>query len=278
VQRGLQPAYESTLLQAYLYELGYLTNVDGIPGPNTTRAVRKFQADHNLVVDGIAGEKTWTLMFSLKPDLLQAITSKWLSQADLQEFSDRFELALPAVKAVYEVESSGTGFLGLRPKILFEGHLFWQQLIKAGMDPTRLSSGNEDILYPKWDSSKYLGGIAEYGRLERARAIDRNAADSATSWGMFQILGLSALELKYDTVAAFVEQMAASEAAQLEAFGRYITTYKNRGQSLLYWLQQGRWDYFAERYNGPSYADNQYDTHLQQAYDRAKQALAGTAV
>lgn len=33
---------------------------DGIAGPKTVAAIQKYQIDHKLVVDGIAGTKTWT--------------------------------------------------------------------------------------------------------------------------------------------------------------------------------------------------------------------------
>lgn len=49
-------------LQTALVELGYsvgLTGIDGIFGNNTRNAVRKFQATHGIVVDGIVGPDTW---------------------------------------------------------------------------------------------------------------------------------------------------------------------------------------------------------------------------
>lgn len=47
-------------LQAHLKNLGYYTlSVDGKYGPNTKHAVEKFQAAHNLKVDGVAGVKTF---------------------------------------------------------------------------------------------------------------------------------------------------------------------------------------------------------------------------
>jgi len=54
-----------------------------------------------------------------------------------------------------------------RPVILFEGHIFWRELKKQGLDPEKYVAGNENILYPKWEKGHYYGGIREYERLER---------------------------------------------------------------------------------------------------------------
>ncbi|WP_207643263.1 peptidoglycan-binding domain-containing protein [Cellulosilyticum ruminicola] len=50
--------------QYLLYELGYLTGnyntaVDGVFGTNTLKAVKKFQKDHRLTVDGKVGPATF---------------------------------------------------------------------------------------------------------------------------------------------------------------------------------------------------------------------------
>lgn len=37
-------------------------DVDGIFGPNTEAAVRDFQQNENLSVDGIVGKQTWTAL------------------------------------------------------------------------------------------------------------------------------------------------------------------------------------------------------------------------
>lgn len=49
------------VLQALLKARGYtLSGMAGVFGVSTDKAVRKFQRDNNLAVDGIAGPKTWT--------------------------------------------------------------------------------------------------------------------------------------------------------------------------------------------------------------------------
>lgn len=48
-------------LQKTLNGLGYgPLAVDGILGPTTEAAVKKFQGNFNLTVDGIVGPRTWT--------------------------------------------------------------------------------------------------------------------------------------------------------------------------------------------------------------------------
>jgi len=55
------------ILQQRLFELGYteVGELDGIFGPLTQAAVKRFQAEHGLVVDGIVGPLTWAKLFNL---------------------------------------------------------------------------------------------------------------------------------------------------------------------------------------------------------------------
>ena len=65
--------------------------------------------------------------------------------------------------------------------LCIEGHIFWNELKKRGKNPEDYTTYNEDILYPKWSKEHYKGGIKEYERLERAIAIDEEAAISSAS-------------------------------------------------------------------------------------------------
>ena len=49
-------------LQRKLRNAGYAVEVDGLYGPTTEEVVRKFQRDHDLIVDGRANPEVWTAL------------------------------------------------------------------------------------------------------------------------------------------------------------------------------------------------------------------------
>lgn len=54
-----------TLLQQLLTDYGYVVDaIDGDFGANTEAAVREFQGDYGLEVDGIVGPKSWAALGS----------------------------------------------------------------------------------------------------------------------------------------------------------------------------------------------------------------------
>ena len=56
----------TSLVQEYLKALGYYRGkVDGINGKLTQEAIKGFQRDHNLLVDGIVGQNTWRALLGL---------------------------------------------------------------------------------------------------------------------------------------------------------------------------------------------------------------------
>lgn len=171
--------------------------------------------------------------------------------------------------AVYRVESSQNGFLPSgKPRILFEGHIFWKELKKAGHPVETfdaLSAKYPGVLYQKWTKNHYLGGEKEYGRLKTALEINRTAALASASWGCFQIMGMNYAACGFKSVEAFVEAQHESAASQLSSFCAFLKT--NR---LVPYLKKLDWSAFAKAYNGPEYKKNQYDQKLAQAYEQSR--------
>ena len=66
LQKGMSGQYVLCMQLALKY-LGYSIDTDGKFGPSTANVVRAFQRDHGLTADGVAGEKTLTLLYSLAP-------------------------------------------------------------------------------------------------------------------------------------------------------------------------------------------------------------------
>jgi hypothetical protein len=184
-----------------------------------------------------------------------------LTKEQLQEAATKYNISLSAIQSIIAVESGGSGFLpDGRPKILFEGHIFWKELVKIGIDPNKFVTGNEDVLYKVWTKSHYVGGAGEHVRLAKASLINREAALKSASWGLFQIMGGNYISTGDKTVVQFVLEESASEVDQLDDFLNFITTTQ-----LIQYLKVKNWARFAAGYNGPSYKANNYDVRLQQA-------------
>ena len=175
----------------------------------------------------------------------------------------------PAViKAVAEVESSGDGFLvSGHPKILFEPHVFWKELVKRGINPASIPNAS-DILYQKWGSLPYGKNSAQPERLKRAIAINRDSALSSASWGKFQIMGYNWQLAGFATLDAFIAAMHIDEDQHLHAFVNFV-----KNKNLVDELQRKDWAGFALGYNGSGYKQNKYDEKLATAYNKFKSGL-----
>jgi hypothetical protein len=177
-----------------------------------------------------------------------------LDDAAIADAASKLGCEVAAVRAVIDVESRG-GFLpDGRPKILFERHYF-SRLTKGKFD-----ASHPGISHPKWGGYG-AGGAHQYDRLNQAVALDRDAALRSASWGLFQIMGDHAKALGFADAEAFVAAMVSGEAAQLDAFVRFVK--KNRLDDE---LVRHDWAGFARGYNGPAYRANRYDEKLAAAY------------
>jgi len=245
-----------TVLQTRLVRAGYRVSADGWFGPATETAVRSFQRDHSQVVDGIAGPRT-------QAALTGQFDTRALTQRDIDRAAATLDCDPAAINAVIEVESPRSGFLpDGRVMILFERHIFWKQLLTAGIDPTSVHAPASILSQQR---GGYLGGAAEYQRLTLALAISTECALASCSWGRFQIMGYHAESLGYANVQAMATAFATQgEAEQLAAFVKFVQL----DPDMLKALRSRKWAAFAKLYNGPAYADNLYDTKLATAYKR----------
>ncbi len=148
------------------------------------------------------------------------------------------------------------------PTVLFERHLFH-----------RLTDGRFDAVAPDL-SNAVAGGYGSYRaqkiRLDRATKLDREAALMATSWGLFQILGQWWERCGAADVQDFVNGMCSGASYHLDSLVAFLLA--DPGLSAA--LREHRWSDFARGYNGVAFARNQYDQHLQQAYELAKARVA----
>lgn len=188
---------------------------------------------------------------------------------DIKAVAEKLNVLPCAVRAVVEVESGGSGFLrDGRVKILFEGHVFWRELKKRGIDPAGLAEEHPGILYPTWDRTRYRGGAGEWDRMAEAIGLHEEAALCSASWGLFQIMGHNFQECGFETVHEYVVGMQTVQG-QLAAFAAYL-----KARDLVRHLADLDWAAFARKYNGPGYAANRYDVKLRAAFERCKDEVA----
>jgi hypothetical protein len=177
-----------------------------------------------------------------------------LSDAGLATLTGQLGVGQPEIWAVIQVETRGSGYLAdRRPKILFERHIF------SGRTGGKFDSQHPDISNPQ--RGGYSGGAAEYDRLARAVALDRKAALESASWGLGQVMGFNFGVGGFPDAESMVKAMMASEDQQMSAMAGFI-----RSNKLDKHLQDHAWDKFASGYNGSSYADNNYDGKLNDAF------------
>lgn len=184
-------------------------------------------------------------------------SARALSEAGLSKAATDIGVGLPALWAVMTVETKGCGFLpDRRPLVLFERHVFHKR-----------THGKFDAAAPDLSDSTAggygAGGAFQHGRLTRAIALDRQAALESASWGLGQIMGYNAVSVGYSDVENMVKAMSDSEDAQFHAMVGFIKANK-----LSKVLQQGDWESFARRYNGPDFRKNRYDEKLAQEHAR----------
>jgi hypothetical protein len=184
-----------------------------------------------------------------------------LSDEGMDQVCEALGVAEPEIWAILTVETRGFGFLeDRRPLILFERHIF-----------RRLTDGAYDAGHPDISNSNpggYVGGPAEYARLEKAMELAREAALQSASWGIGQVMGFNCKMAGFSDVGAMVADMVRDEDAQLLAVATFIKASNLSGA-----LRRNNWTSFARGYNGRDFKKNEYDTRLAAAYAKYKTML-----
>jgi len=175
-----------------------------------------------------------------------------------------------AIIAVASVESGvHDAFLDTgEPVILTEPHLFHQ--FTGG----RFDKSHPELSYPKWKPGNYPPPGKQHARLAQMMKLDRDAAIKATSWGLFQVLGANYRRAGFATPQAMVNAAYDSVDAQLRMFVMFILLDPKR--ELQPAIQLREWEKFADGYNGPRHAENNYAPRMAAAYAKAK-GSSGTA-
>jgi hypothetical protein len=179
-----------------------------------------------------------------------------LSQRSLDEATSIAQVDLPELWSVIHVETSGCGYLpDRRPKILFERHIF-----------SRLTHRRYDESHPEVSAHTAGGyghdGAHQYTRLEIALQLNGDAALKSASWGLGQIMGENFREAGFTSIEDMVAAMVDREDNQLQAMASFLHATGMDDS-----LRSHDWASFAEKYNGPNYAENNYDRQLAQSYE-----------
>jgi peptidoglycan hydrolase-like protein with peptidoglycan-binding domain len=253
-------------------------HVDGDCGPKTRAAIVAFQDDvvGMEVPDGRVdpGGRTWQVL-DAAPSPAPALTPRPfagplaavlapgprtpLADGDFSTAAANLGCDVAAIRAVARVESSRKPFDDLgRPTILYERHLF-----------DRLTGGKFRAKHPDISNPEpggYGTFASQYSKMERAYAVDADAALKACSWGMFQILGQNHQAAGFGTVVEYVKAMCQTEAEHLKAFVSFVRANPSMNTA----LRNHDWAGFARRYNGPDFHKNNYDVRMADAFREAR--------
>jgi hypothetical protein len=181
-----------------------------------------------------------------------------LTSLDIARLAHTIGCGEDHLHAVMEVETRGGGFdRHGRIKMLFEPHIFYRELAGAEREEA-IAAG---LAYRRWGEKRYPRD--SYPRLERAMAINAEAALRSCSWGLGQIMGFNHRAAGYGTVTAMVEAFRDDEDTHLAAMVEFIVSSGLDDE-----LRREDWRGFARGYNGAGYAKHGYHTKLKRAFDK----------
>lgn len=171
-----------------------------------------------------------------------------ISDADFASLANTLRCHPADLEAIAEVESNGFGwFPDGRLKILFEKHWFHKLLPEA----KRARAVKAGLARRSWVSPAKGGykdqpdADSRYRLLERAIAIDPEAAFQSISMGTYQIMGFNHALCGHQTAKQMFEAFCESEAYQLSAFAGFLVK-KGLDEA----IRKGDFDRVENVYNG----------------------------
>jgi hypothetical protein len=114
----------------------------------------------------------------------------------------------------------------------------------------------------------YAAGESEFRRLDRAMALDTNAALQSASWEIRQLMGFNFALSGFSSIEVMVAAMVRDEDSQLMATANFIIA---AGMGPELWTES--WIDVAREYNGVGFARNQYSVKLAKAYQQYQAAV-----
>jgi hypothetical protein len=214
------------------------------------------------VVEAVTAPLPWSKMLAL-------ITNKKapaLTEVDYRRAADMLGNGVTPkhMKASKKVEAPRGAFDDKgRPSILYERHVFARNTAPKG----RFNAGHPELSAVNgYGRGGYGAFSAQYGKLQRAYALDPEAAFEACSWGAFQVLGENAVALGYESARAMAIELATSEAAHLDSYVRFIKAHGLADE--LGRCKAGNPDScipFVERYNGSGFRAFAYHVKFAEA-------------
>lgn len=169
------------------------------------------------------------------------------TEVDYLSAARRLGAPVAHVKAIADVESAGEPFWDLDGKqvvpVRFEAHWFGR------LTGYRFNNSHPDLSSVEWNPALAANTRkGAWAQVHAAEALDRKAADQATSWGAFQVMGFNWSRDRYKDVDDLINAVQ-TEWGQLDAFARYIEA----DPALLAALQSGNWPVVETLYNGGGY-------------------------
>jgi len=166
----------------------------------------------------------------------------------------KYGVEYAALMSVITVESSGVGFNPPTGKLIIRFEPSWFEREFADWrnhksDWLNLPPGNQ---------------AQEYKLFNNAFGINPTAAMLSTSVGMMQVMGFHFREIGFGTVGSMWDFAKVNEANQVELGMRFIKSEP----VILKAMIDKNWPLFALHYNGERYAENHYDIHLLNAYNK----------